>query len=269
MKRTVVYVGGYDTAAAQKERSDSAACSILRAALRTGVDPEVQRQPADFELSFVYARTLRNQSARQQAGLIHLLQDRFGCSSWLLDGGGGGLFVARELRSQVQLIEGVEATRVPLITRDDRDAPVGRGIVSIFRPKDSGISSLWPTVETSDGINDFMHKEMSGALEAGLIAEPPPLGEIPKEILATLSEEAKWSLRILDAGRKELLAIGVSAHQDGTEIRTKNGFRQFVARGRKDIAYSKIYAYVAFLIWLSLGSAGGGASEMGDGVVGD
>jgi hypothetical protein len=169
----------------------------------------------------------------------------------------------------VQLIDGVEAARVPLITRDDREAPVGRAIVSIFKPKDSGISALWPTVETSDGINDFMHKEFSGALEAGLIAEPPPLGEIPKEIAAGFSEEARWAAKILDAGRKELLSIGVASNEEGIELRTKNGFRQFIARGRKDIAYSKIYAYVAFLVWLALGSAGGGASEMGDGLVGD
>lgn len=269
MRLIVYYFGGYDTAAAQSQRADSAACAILRAAMRPGLDPEVQRQPSDFELSYVYARSLRNLSARQQAGFIHLQQDRFGCSGWLLDGGGGGLFVARELRSQVQLIDGAEVSRVPLITRDDREAPVGRAIVSIFKPKDSGISALWPTVDTSDGINDFMHKEFSGALEAGLIAEPPPLGEIPKEIAASLPDEAKWAARILDSGRKELLSIGVSAHEDGTEIRTKNGFRQFIARGRKDIAYAKIYAYVAFLSYLALGSAGGGGGEMGEGVVGD
>ncbi len=267
--RPVCYFGGYDTAAAQSDRADSAAGAILRAALKQGADPEMIRQPSDFDLSFVYARVLRNQSARQQAGVIHHLQDRFGCSGWVLDGGGGGLFVARELRSQVQVIEGSEQTRVPLITRDDREAPLGRAIVSIFRPKDSGVSAVWPTVDSSDGINDFMHQEFRGAIEAGLIGEPPPISEMPREEAEAVSEEMRWVLRNLEAGRKEILAVTVAVREDGSELRTRNGFRQFLARGRKDIAYSKIYAYVAFLIWIALGASGGGEGDFGEGIVGD
>lgn len=267
--RTVCYFGGYDTAAAQSDRADNASGAILRAALKQGSDPEAMRQPSDFDLSFVYARVLRNQSARQQAGFIHHMQDRFGCSGWVLDGGGGGLFVARELRSQVQMIGGAEQSRVPLITRDDRDAPIGRAIVSIFRPKDSGVASVWPTVDSSDGINDFMHQEFRGAIEAGLIGEPPPLSEMPKGEAEALSEEERWALRNLEAGRKEILAVTVAVRDDGTELRTRNGFRQFLASGRKDIAYSKIYAYVAFLIWIALGASGGGVSDFGEGIVGD
>ncbi len=70
--------------------------------------------------------------------------------------------------------------------------------------------------------------------------------------------------------KKELLGIRVAVNDEGTEIRTRNGFRQFSSSGREGIAYAKIYAYVALLVWIALGASGTGvASDLGDGIVGD
>lgn len=84
-------------AAVQSDRADNASAAIMRTPKRPGVAPDEtnRRQPSEFDLSLVYARVLRDQSAGQQSGFVHLLQDRFGCSGWVLDGGGGELFRSR------------------------------------------------------------------------------------------------------------------------------------------------------------------------------
>lgn len=40
---------------------------------------------------------------------------------------------------------------------------------------------------------------------------------------------------------------------DGTSALTGNSAKQFLAGGKKDLAYARIYACVRFLVWLKLG----------------
>lgn len=100
------------------------------------------------------------------------------------------MFVKKELRSPRQIINGSEPPRTPLIIHDDNGV-TGRPVVSIFRPKDPGIEALWPSVDTSDGIFDFMHTEFKGALDARLIAEPGPFDEFSRGQLDRMGEERR------------------------------------------------------------------------------
>lgn len=247
---------GYDPAGGQTQAADNAAATVLRAEdRRTATDYDRLPSVSDFALAFTYARVIRNASARQQSGLIHRLDRAFRFSGVVMDPGGGGGLIRKDLLEPRQLIEGVETECVPIVTRDDVATVVSRPILSMFRPKDPGISAVWPDVGSSDVLLDYAHSEFKSAVDNAWVAWPRPYDEWRRDEVHGWPEEQQWALRILDMARKELIAVKVVTREDGTVAYTKNNARQFVATGRKDVAYTHVYAWVAFLVWLKLEGA--------------
>jgi hypothetical protein len=70
---------------------------------------------------------------------------------------------------------------------------------------------------------------------------------------AAWPEEKKHALRGLDAVRTQLMNIQVVVDGNGNYVLTGHGAKQFIAAGKKDLAYAAIYAYVRFRVWLKMG----------------
>lgn len=245
------YFGAADPAPAQTAEADNGAVAVIRAVdLRPDSDRDRRAVESDFRLDFVYARVIRNVSTRQWAGFIHRLHDNFGLSGFVLDPGGAGLMIRKDLAEPRQLIDNQEVMRMPIVTRDDSTVVEGRFILTMFRPKDPGIERVWKDCTSSDLLNDFAHAGFKQAMDGRHVTWPRPAKEWIREDVHGWGEEMHWCLKNLDAMRRELVKVTVVTDADGRVQFTRNNARQFVARGRKDIAYAGLYCYVAFRVWL-------------------
>lgn len=247
------YFCGFDTAPAQSARADDGAIVVLRATPRHEAEEGALSERADdYAESALYARKIRNASARQWSGFLHLLDERFGGFSMIVgDPGGGGLFIRKELGSSRQLIENAERECTPIVTPDDPNAPVvAKYTLRLFKRGDTGIESVWPKLAGDDVLNDAAHGALREAIEHGHVVLPPDAREWKRDQVAGWSEERQFALRNLSEMAAQLVNITVATKDDGTYAFTKHNVRMFSARGRKDLAYAFMYAHVAFLIWL-------------------
>jgi len=202
----------------------------------------------------LFARKIRNASARQWSGYLHLLHRRFGFVSIMNDPGGGGLWLRKELASSRQLIENVEQDATPIVTPDDPTAPVvAHYILHLFKRGDQAIESLWPNLPGDDVLLDAAHGALREALDHAQIALPVDAHEWRREQVMGWSEERQFALRNLSELADQLRNITVATLDDGTFAFTKRNARRFSSRGRKDVAYAFMYAWIAFLAWIKRG----------------
>lgn len=249
------YFLGVDTAPAQSAKADDGAVVILRAMTKARIfeaDPNALPDRAeDYSVAAVYARKIRNASMRQWTGFIHLLEKRFWLSMIVVDPGGGGLFIRKGLKEGRQLIENVDTDVTPIVTPCDSDAPVvAKFNLRLFKRGDRGIETIWPGLPGDDVLVDAAHGALREAVDHGQIAMPVDAAEFKREQVAGWSEERQFALRNLTEAGNQLVNISVATKEDGTYAFTKRNARQFSARGKKDLAYSLMYAWVGFLIWL-------------------
>lgn len=252
-RRLAFYFCGFDAAPAQSARADDGAIVITRAIPKGGIGVEVplSDRPEDYDRAAVYARKVRNASARQWSGFIHLLDKRFGLSMIVADPGGGGLFIRKEMASSRQMIENAETEVTPIVTPDDPTAPVSAKYnLRLFKRGDPGVESIWPGLPGDDVLLDAAHCALREAIDHSQIALPVDAREWRREQISGWSEEKQWALRNLSEMCSQLANIKVATNDDGTFIFTKRQARVFSAQGKKDIAYSLLYAEVAFRIWL-------------------
>ncbi|MHB9007636.1 MAG: hypothetical protein ACYDC1_11960 [Limisphaerales bacterium] len=274
------YFLGVDTAPAQTKQADDGALVVLRAEpVRLGMaaaadfqraaDPgeyhaavEAMNNPEDWRLSAVMARKFRNLSTRQWSGAIVDLHQRFRFGAVLVDPGGGGLWVKKDLANPRQLINGVEVDAKAISTLDDPTAPVDADrILHMYRRSDRGIAAQWPELPSDDALNDAAHVVLRAAFEHGRIVLPPPAKEWRREQVQGWPEERQLALNALDTAAEQLKAVTVATDSDGTWLLTKHNCRRFGATGKKDVGYALLYAHTAFLIWLRTRFILGGGSE--------
>lgn len=272
------YFAGVDPAPSEGARSADGAIVILRAQPnerwegwnrvgrgKTGGTPVPLRrrgeapvplpeQAVDWDRDYVYAKRLRKLSARQWAGAITRLHLRFGLTGIMLDPGGGGMWIKREMASRRQLIDGIETEVTPIVSRDETTVAQGHFILSLFKRGDPAIEVLWPELAGDDLLVDAMFAHFKEELDAAAYGFPRPYPEWTRDEMAGWTEERVWALRNLSAMMKQLQNIDVLTNENGQFIFTKRNARQFAFRGLKDFAMAGMYADVGFLAWLRQGS---------------
>lgn len=268
MKPVYFFLGG-DTAPSESHRSDHGAAVVGAAWPRRAPekDEPLSEAAADWNFGACYSRVFTHKhklSARQWSGFFHQLHGRFGFEKMVLDAGagGGGVFVAREMRSAKQLIAGVETAVTPI--GDQMEAPrlLARAqfILHLFKRGDPGIDLLWPdsTGNKSLAGDELLKDSLFGACKDALdhqgVMFPAPCEEWlagdARERIRGWNEERVWAVKNLDAATQQLKNITVATKEDGTMLFTKRGAHVFDSRGKDDIAMAWMYCYTAFLIWL-------------------
>jgi len=250
-KNDVFYFLGVDPAPAANKKSDDGALVTLRAQpLCEDAGCEIR----NFRLDFVWAYKVRKADATQWSGLIHRKHGHFRYSVIQLDPGGGGEWIRSELKKPVQTIREEQVRVRPIACREDEATlPITSDfILSMFNPMDSRIEAVWGnfSFRTKENINDNAHSEFLEALQLGIVGLPRPYRTRRPEEVASWPGEKMWANRLLDLMGTQLTAISVATNEKGEVHRTKNGARQFGAKGKKDFAYAGLYAFVGFLTWL-------------------
>jgi hypothetical protein len=255
MSDNVHYFLGVDPAPALGKKSDDGALAALRAQPFPGI--EEPTQPEHWQLDYVWAYKLRGAGPRQWSGLIHQKHQHFQFSGILLDAGAGGQgpSIMLELRSNLQLIEGINTFCKPIATPDDTTVADADFILTYFKRGDVTVENLWPshTMRGDDNLVHNCHVVFQEAFEHGRLGLPVPYNERPKEETARLNQESDWALRVLSQGIAQLHKIVVETRSDGTWAVTNHGALKFSSTDKKDIAYAMMFAYVRFLIWLKSG----------------
>ncbi|HEV2330563.1 MAG TPA: hypothetical protein VGY56_17420 [Verrucomicrobiae bacterium] len=268
----VFYFLGIDPAPALRKTADDGALAILRVKPKPGLGRAPTANVGDWLAEFVWAyrvrgdklRSLRTatgkedsvfiaETTREWSGHIHRKHRHFGLTGLCMDPQGGGQHIMTELNKSRQTIEGVETEVTPIASLDDLSSGVAEYILTMFRAQDPAIRALWPILTGVDNLYDAMHRAFEEAIEHGIVSFPMPFNERPASTTEGWELEKKWALKNLDAARLQLSNIQVVTRDDGTLALTRNNARQFMASGKKDLAYACIYAYIRFLAWLKMG----------------
>lgn len=241
---------GIDPAPAFGNKSDDG--GLVAARVFPKVRGQISNNPADWWFQYVWAYRLRGASIQEWGGFIHRKHREFGFTRMMLDiqSGGGGPFIARQLRQNRQLLDQVETECTPIVTLDETLIFNGAHILHLFRRKDPGIAMLWPILQGDDNLVDAMHTIFRQTVEHTGIQLPPPWEEIPSSVTGQWAEEQQWAVKNLAAVGSQMTNIQVASNEDGSYALTSRGAKQYSAVGKKDLAYAAIYCYVGFLCWL-------------------
>lgn len=270
--KPVFFFLGVDPAPSDNQRSDDGAVTVGAATPRRDLMPNepLPKSELDWNLDYVYARVFTAKhrlSARQWAGFIYFLHERFGFTQICMDAGsgGGGIYVKRAMMELTQSINGIERQVVPICDKtleSQRAVARGQFILNMFKRGDPGVESVWPdpsgtkSLASDDLLKDALHASFREALIQGIPHWPPEADEYlatHKEETAAWGTERVWALKNLTAGRSQLTNIVVeTTEKDGQQVHlyTSRGARRFTSIGKDDIALSKLYTYAAFRIWL-------------------
>ena len=267
------YFLGVDGAASEGQQSDDGARVIIRAPPRDVANITAAR--TDWWADAVYAQRLTSAeraSARQWAGLIHRDHQRFRLEKIMMDPGGGGMWIKRELASPRQLLGGSEMDVTPI--GDLVDAPTqmvhGHFILHLFKRRDPGVMELWPDLSGEgsqsgdDVLKDALLAETREALQTQCVRLPALVEDwqgdpARKAEMARWQEEQRSSLRNLSLLVQQARNIVVLTRADGTFDLTNRGARRFSTVGKDDLVYAWMYALLAFWVWLKMGDFGSGS----------
>lgn len=248
------YFLGVDPAPAVGRRADDGALVAGRGVMRDPTAP-ISSNPSAWWFQFVWAYVLRGARVREWSGFIHAKHRQFNFTGILMDAGagGGGVQIMQELALSQQLINGVETECVPIVRPEEESVVNGYFILNMFKRGDPGINALWPLLQGDDNLVDGAHVAFAEAVEHAGVMLPRPFHERPREETQDWPQEKQWAARNLGALANQLTRIQVVTNDDGTWALTRHNARQFVATGKKDIAYAAMFAYICFLIWLKTG----------------
>lgn len=256
------FLGG-DCAPSESHRSDDGSLVIGMAWPR---DPQatwetLSDNEADWWFAYVWARTLTSverASARQWSGLIHQLHSLYAFEKIVLDPGGGGIYVQREMKSPKQFYNGAEREVTPIADQVNGPRDVTRGyfILHLYKRGDPGMEMLWPELAGDDMLNDAAYSDMKQAIDHAGVMFPPKLDELktdrPDEV-RTWTPERLAALDALNRMVDQFKNIVVATKESGdgtTFAMTKRGARQYSAQGKKDLMSGGMYCYLGFRIWL-------------------
>ncbi len=269
---------GVDPQQSSAQRADDGAVTIgVAVDQREKQDRELAPREADFRFGYVYHRFIKGFTSVQWAGFIHGLHQGFGFTNIGLDAGagGGGINVMRHLadrnqtiptdiffdgKARVDVVRNSVAREVRPITPWDVPEPVDRQpILSLMKRGDVGIEQVFNERHAKwvgdDNFVDALQQEMNLALQTGRIGLLPTMAELDPHVYKDWTAERLQILALSDQLRKQLMGIAVKTVRDPStgqdrELRTAHGARIYQFPARKDLAYSAIYSYMAFRIWL-------------------
>lgn len=277
------YFEGVDPAPSASKRADDGAMAVIRARPKPGLGHPPTSNVSDWITEAVWAYRIRGERRRAAietddgvfmartasawAGLIQLKHQHFGFDGILMDKANAGAFIVPELQKTRVPILGVETEVTPITTLEEQMG-FALSILSLFMQKDSGVAAIFPLLRGDDMLIDAAHMALQQAIEHGLILFPKSFNERPTSETKTWSKEKQWALKNLDATRKQLENIEVATREEtGTWLLTGNNAKQYSAKGKKDLAYALLFAYVRFLIWLKMNELDFGNPQEGGFVV--
>lgn len=252
-----VNILGFDVAPGQGLRADSSAAVNLRIVeLLAGVKLPVtyEQDGRGYNISFTFATYLRNRSARETSAFIHQLHQRFGFARIVLDKGGGGFWVYKELRQREQEMNKKKFAVLPLVTEDDPFNMEGQPIVHFFKRGGAFDALILPHYLTNDGgFIEAMHEEYRKGWEAPDFHWPMPMEDRPSEAIRQFSQEQLDGQAALEKVLKELENVRIVTNKAGDPIISRAGFKQFEALGKKDGAYASLFAKSGAQLWFATG----------------
>jgi hypothetical protein len=211
-----------------------------------------------FNRSFPFAHRLKNADVNLIAGFIHLLHRVFAFGKIVLDPRGGGLFVYEQLKKPNQLIDGAPTQVVPLCTRFEPVQADKQPIVCLFQRGGELDQIVIPQFLTAEeGFVEAMHRRYRESWEASEHHWPLPIEDRSPTEVKQWSQEQVWAQRVLDMGIKELANVKQLTDKDGVSpLTSKRGFRMFEAKGKKDVAYASMMAFVGAELWINQAATG-------------
>lgn len=260
------YFLGVDPAPSQGHDSDEGALAVLRA--RPAADPPGPHE-SDWILDFVWMRVLRKADAEQWSGLIHEKHQDFGFDMILMDLGGGGQWIAPELRKPRQNIRDATVECKPITGRSAPSIEGDMILVMLSRGEES-IKALWPELKHAHGddvLKDGANTMFQTALTKGTVGLPVRHQE--RQPAPLWVEERVWASRLLGGVLPaQAMKVNAETNEDGSWRLTRNNARIFRSSGRDDLVDAARNAYVAFRIWL-LGCDADWAMGAEDAALGD
>lgn len=256
---------GFDVAPGKGKRADYSAGMVYRmveindelkeeCAERRIFVPPVTRvhEGRQFNCAFIYAAAKKHLRASELAAFIHFLHRVFAFSNIVLDPGGGGLFVYEELIQETQIIGGIPVKVTPLCTRDEGIMADKQPIVSFFSRGSALSKTVNPNFLVSDeGFLQATHARYAQSWEAGEHHWPLQIEDRSPNEVKGWDLDQFWSHKTMDEGLKQLENVRQVTDDDGNVKKSKRGFTMFDAKGKKDVAYSSLYAHAAGELWLT------------------
>ncbi len=253
---------GWDTAAGMSEKADWNAGTVLGVKQVDESFAEcdgarcVRIQDSEggdtyWRFRAVYAIGLFNMTGDQLGGAIHTLHRAFGFSTIVLDPRGGGDWVYMKMRDKQQLMQGRWEETNGLCTLEDHHLyPWAEPVVTRFGRSSIVLDAVWEARERTgdDGPVHRSHQELRKAFDSRGIMWTPKLQDRSAEEKAQMGVQLQAVNSTLDAFWDQLGDIKVVVDAKTKMPKpTARGFYSFEAHGKKDGAYSVMYAYMGLL----------------------
>lgn len=250
-----IHVLGWDTAPGSSQKSDFSGGVTWRArpvpeSKVKSVDGLMEFGGEYFTVAPVHALVLHGRGGPECSGVVHKLDDRFSYAKIMMDPGGGGAWIYKEMVKSEQLIDGQRVERHGLCEMADQAVyPTARPIVASFKRGNPEIREVfdrrWMT--SDEGIIEAGHREMMRALSTSRLMLPAEFGEHPVAVRRNMSDAEIQVLETLERFLKELSGISVVT-KDKKPVITSKGFMKFHSKkGKKDIAMAGMYGFTALL----------------------
>lgn len=249
---------GVDIAAGQSLRADWSSIVVYRMVevnrelelecLRKGIEvPPVTKvvNGLKYYRSFAYAYMMKNLDAAETSAFVHMLHRVFAFSRIILDPGGGGLWIYKELKKETQIIGGAPTKVIPLCTREELIQADKQPIVCFFK-RGSELDATMPSphfLTSDEGFIEATHRSYREAWEAGEHHWPLSLEDRAPSQIAGWTRDQVWAQKIFDMGMKQLTNVRQLTDSTGRILTSKRGFSMFEAKGKKDVAYASLYAH--------------------------
>lgn len=251
-----VNILGFDSAPGQSVKADYCAAvntRIIELGERSTMRPTfihpMTRVP--YNIAVTFAHMMRNVSAEQASGFIHLLHRVFGFTYVIMDPGGGGLWIYKDMKKPEQMINNARVPVVPLCTIDEPLQTEKQAIVVFFK-RGPQLNPLFQQqfLTGDDGFLDACHRRYREAWEGQEFLWPQRIeNRAPAEVQG-FNQSELWAQRYLDIGMDQLCRVRQLVRADGTPDLTSRGFARFQAPGKKDVAYAAMYSHVGTQLFM-------------------
>ena len=251
-----LYVLGWDTAPGLTRKSDfnyGTVMGVRRVVLQPGESSRGYLRIPErglFEVKPVYAVGSHGEGTDELAGVIHKLHQLFGFSMIVMDPGGGGAWIYKKLRENQQYIDGEWQTVRGLCTVDDTsEYPQADPVVALFSRGEFRLEHLWDAraMAGDEGIVESAHTEFSRAFETNSLRWTPREEDLDMSYVQSLTREEREVLTSLEHVYQQVGKVKVVVDSSDKPKMTARGFRRFSSTGKKDAAYSALYAYMGIL----------------------
>lgn len=255
--KDALYTLGWDTAYAQQKKNDWNFGVALKG---EQLDAREYGKPGVFlangnawRISPCWALGYQNRRARESAGMVHRANQRFAFSRIVMDPGGGGLEVAKEMAQSEQFFDNLSQKVIGLCTRENAHLyPEASPIVHLFGRGDPDLQHVWGEErfrQSDEGPIHAIHVQLRNMIESRCLSWPLLAENRSPSEMAGWEAERKGVQVFLDQVFQQLGHIQVMVDKDGTARNSKRGFLMFEAKGKrkKDGAYAFLYALVAML----------------------